>query len=175
MSYPQRSVPSGQRSHPFASPRPVRPPVSQHAALKIVVGSGCALLVVGLGIAVGGGKKAEANPASAPTVTGKTEQAAAERPIGATGRTGKTAASGPATTAGPGSYRVGEDLVPGTYETGGPTASDVPPCSWARARGSGREPGSGLTKGASRGPARVTVYDGQTFETHGCRPWTKTG
>ncbi|MFG2094545.1 hypothetical protein [Streptomyces sp. NPDC048612] len=173
MSYSQRSAPSGQRFHPMPPP-PARQPVRPHSALTIVVGAGCALLVCGLGVAVGGGKKAEARPV--PTVTARTEQATAEKSNGTPGRTVKaTAPDRPVHAAGPGSYLVGKDLAPGAYRTGGPAGPDAPRCSWTRAKAGGGERAGLVAEGTSRGPARVTVHEGETFATTGCRPWTKAG
>ncbi|MFG2532919.1 hypothetical protein [Streptomyces sp. NPDC048516] len=37
----------------------------------------------------------------------------------------------------------------------------------------GGGPDSIIAQGSSRGPARVTVHQGETFETHGCKEWTQ--
>ncbi|MDT0456711.1 hypothetical protein RM550_13355 [Streptomyces sp. DSM 41527] len=145
---PQPSAPQPSASPWSAPSSSPRPPKSPHAALRIAVGVACALLVLGLAAVVGSGgngtKKARTKPA--PTVTG---------------------------TLGQGRYLVGKDIAAGAYRTAGPLPSDAPLCSWARTKGAGGEqPGSLIARGASRGPARVTVHKGETFETHGCREWT---
>ncbi|MFF7227984.1 hypothetical protein [Streptomyces sioyaensis] len=179
MSHSQQQPASfGRQPHSFVVPPAGRPPRNEHAALKIAVGAVCACTVIGLGAAVAGDGSGDRKPGArpAPTVTapftakpvqvwvGKPEKAA-----------GKPAVAGPGTTVGQGSYRVGEDIAAGTYRTGGPAASDIPLCHWARAKDSSGETGSIIAHGTPRGPARVTVIKGETFETNGCRRWTKVG
>ncbi|WP_336051544.1 hypothetical protein [Streptomyces sp. CA2R101] len=145
---PQPSAPQPSASRSPAPSSSPRPPQSPHSALRIAVGVACALLVLGLAVVVGNGgngtKKARTKPA--PTLTG---------------------------TLGQGRYLVGKDIAAGAYRTAGPLPSDAPLCSWARSKGvGGGQPDSVIARGASRGPARVTVHKGETFETHGCREWT---
>ncbi|MEU8785743.1 hypothetical protein [Streptomyces sp. NPDC048637] len=177
MSYSQRPAPSGQQPHPFAPPRATRPPEKQYAALKIAVGGVCACVVFGLGAAVGsGGEKAEAKtvPAVRGTVTAKTAKARAEQPEGDAQPVEKAAApAGPEAVVGQGSHLVGEDIAAGTYRTGGPAASGGPLCHWARAKNSSGDMDSIIATGIPQGPARVTVNKGETFETNGCKEWTK--
>ncbi|WP_330318475.1 hypothetical protein [Streptomyces platensis] len=183
MSYSPQPAPSGQQLRPLAplstaQPPVTRPPVTQHSGLKIAVGAGCALVVFGLGATVGGGKQDGALPApdATVTVTAKTAQAAAEKAGRTTGPTAQaTAPAGPDTTVGQGSYLVGKDIAAGTYRTGGPAASDMPLCYWARAKDTSGARDSVLANGTPKGPARVTVHTGETFETNGCRRWTKVG
>ncbi|WP_235468909.1 hypothetical protein [Streptomyces platensis] len=78
MSYSPQPAPSGQQLRPLvplplvplpaARPPVPQPPVNRHSGLKIAVGAGCALVVLGLGVTVGGGKQDGARPA--PTVRG---------------------------------------------------------------------------------------------------------
>ncbi|MGW2392773.1 hypothetical protein ACWCYK_25195 [Streptomyces lydicamycinicus] len=176
MSYSPQPAPSGQQPHPCAPPPAAQPPVTRHSGLKIAVGAGCALVVFGLGVTVGGGSKKDgAEPArtGTVTVTAKTAQATAEKAGRTTGPT--TQAAAPATTVSQGSYLVGKDIAAGTYWTGGPAASDVPLCYWARAKDSSGTMAGILANGTPKGPARVTVNTGETFETHGCRQWTRIG
>ncbi|GFE18389.1 hypothetical protein Sgleb_64360 [Streptomyces glebosus] len=188
MSYSPHSAPSGQQLRPLAplpfvplsagQPPVTRPPVTQHSGLKIAVGAGCALVVLGLGVTVGSGKKDGAQPARdvTVTVTAKAAQAAAEKAGRTTGPTAQaTAPAGPDATVSQGSYRVGKDIAAGTYRTGGPAASDMPLCYWARAKDSSGTRESILANGTPKGPARVNVHTGETFETNGCRRWTKVG
>ncbi|WP_406212831.1 hypothetical protein [Streptomyces decoyicus] len=180
MSHPQQPAPSGQPPHPFAPPQVAEPPKKNHAALKIAVGVVCAGIVFGLGAAVGsgddGGKKTAAKPGPTVTVTvtAKTAKARAENAkSGAKPVERAEAPTAPDATVGQGSYLVGEDIVAGTYRTGGPAASDVPLCYWARAKDSSGEVDSIIANGTPQGPARVTVNKGETFETNGCKEWTK--
>ncbi|MFE7786647.1 hypothetical protein [Streptomyces nigrescens] len=177
MSYSQQPAPPGRQPRPFAPPRATEPPEKKHATLKIAVGVVCACIVIGLGAAVGGGgKKTEVKPAPAATVTvtAKMAKAHAEKPKGGAKPAEKAAApTGPEITVGQGSYLVGEDIAVGTYRTGGPAASDVPLCYWARAKDSSGDMDSIIANGTPQGPARVTVNKGETFETNGCKEWTK--
>ncbi|MER0478549.1 hypothetical protein ABR737_09385 [Streptomyces sp. Edi2] len=201
MSHSQQPAPFGQQpllytfpyvSSPSVPPPSAQPPKSRHSALRIAVGMACALLVVGLGAAVGndgnGTKKPRTKPA--PTVTGTITARTAE-----TNKTAETATTakaewekpksaakaaekapvpaGPAAVVGQGSYLVGDGIAAGTYRTAGPDPSDAPLCSCARAKGVGSGPDSIIAQGTSRGPARVTIHQGETFETHGCREWTQ--
>ncbi|MFI9257861.1 hypothetical protein ACIGT4_09070 [Streptomyces sioyaensis] len=179
MSHSQQQPASfGRQPHSFVVPSAGRPTRKEHAALKIAVGAVCACTVIGLGAAVAGdgssGRKPGAQPAPTVTVpfTAKPVQASVGKPEKAAG---KPAAAGPGTTVGQGSYRVGEDIAAGTYRTSGPAASGIPLCHWARAKDSSGERGSIIANGTSQGPARVTVTKGETFETSGCRRWTKVG
>lgn len=179
MSYSQQPAPPGRQPRPFAPPRATEAtesPQKKRATLKIAVGVVCACIVLGLGAAVGGGKKAEAKPAptATVTVTAKAAKVNAEKPKGGAKPAGKAAApAGPETTVGQGSYLVGEDIAVGTYRTGGPAASDVPLCYWARAKDSSGDMDSIIANGTPQGPARVTVNKGEMFETNGCKEWTK--
>ncbi|UYB43624.1 hypothetical protein SLV14_006623 [Streptomyces sp. Je 1-4] len=176
MSYSQQPAPPGRQPHPFAPPRATEPPEKKRATLKIAVGVVCACIVFGLGAAVGGGKKAEAKlaPTATVTVTAKAAKANADKPKrGAKPAEKPAAPAGPDTTVGQGSYLVGEDMAVGTYRTGGPAASDVSLCYWARAQDSSGDMDSILAHGTPQGPVRVTVSEGETFETNGCKEWTK--
>ncbi|MGA5565443.1 hypothetical protein ACPCUV_30335 [Streptomyces platensis] len=178
MSYSPQPAPSGRQPRPLAPPPAAQPAVTQHSGLKIAVGAGCALVVFGLGVTVGGGKKDGVKPAPVVTgtVTAKTAQAAAEEAGRTTGPAAQaTAPAAPDTTAGQGSYLVGKDLAAGTYRTAGPAVSDMPLCYWARAKDSSGARAGILASGAPKGPAHVTVNTGETFETNGCQPWTKAG
>ncbi|MEX2971508.1 hypothetical protein [Streptomyces sp. C184] len=175
MSHSQQQPASfGRQPHSFVIPPAGQPPRKERAALKIAVGAVCACTVFGLGAAVGGdggsGRKpaAQQAPTVAATFTAEPVQASVGKPE-------EAAAAGPGTTVGQGSYLVGEDIAAGTYRTGGPAASDIPLCHWARAKDSSGERGSIIAHGTPRGPARVTVTKGETFETNGCRRWTKAG
>jgi len=174
----QQPAPFDRQPHSFAVPPAGQPPRKEHAALRIAVGAVCACTVLGLGAAVGGdgsgGRKPGAKPAPtvAVTFTAKPVRASVAKPEKAAG---KAAAAGPGTTVGQGSHLVGEDIAAGTYRTGGPAASGIPLCYWARAKDAGGERGGVLASGTPEGPARVTLTKGETFETHGCRRWTKVG
>ncbi|MGW7491560.1 hypothetical protein [Streptomyces sp. NPDC054786] len=182
MSHSQQPAPFGQQPPPYAPPPAAQPPRKKHPALRIAVGVVCALIVFGLGAAVGSGsdgtKKAEAKPAPTitVTVTAKAAKAKLEKPTGGAKPVEKTGVpAGPDATVGQGSYLVGEDIAAGTYKTRGPAASDVPLCYWARAKDSSGEMDSIIANGTPQGPARVTVNRGETFETNGCRDWAKVG
>lgn len=176
MSYSPQPAPSGQQPRPLAPPLAARPAVTQHSGLKIAVGAGCALVVFGLGVTVGGGRKDGVQPAPVVTgtVTAKTAQAAAEKAGRTAGPTARaTVPAAPDTTVSQGSYLVGTDIPAGTYRTPGPAASDTPLCYWARAKDSSGTRGSILANGTPKGPAHVTLNTGETFATNGCQHWTK--
>lgn len=193
---PQPSAPQPSASPSSAPSSSAQPPKSPHSALRIAVGVACALLVLGLAAVVGNGgngtRKARTKPA--PTVTGtvtaktaqpaktaktantaKPAKAEGEKPKRATKAADKAPApAGPHARVGQGSYLVGKDIAAGVYRTAGPVPSDVPQCSWARSKGAdGEQPDSTIARGTSRGPTRVTVNNGETFETHGCKEWTQ--
>lgn len=190
MSHSQHPAPFGQQPHPYTPPPAAQPPKKKHAALRIAVGVVCALIVFGLGNAVGSGgtKKAEAKPAPTVTVTvtAKAAKAAAEKPRSAAkpAEKAKSAAkpaqvteapAGPDVTVGDGSYLVGEDIAAGMYKTAGPAGSDIPMCYWERAKDSSGEMDSILANDTPQGPARVTVNKGETFKTNGCKEWVRVG
>ncbi|MCZ1011032.1 hypothetical protein [Streptomyces lydicus] len=169
MSHSQQPAPFGQQpllyAIPYVPPPSVpppsapsssaQPPKGPHSALRLAVGVACALLVLGLAAVVGNGgnatKKARTKPA--PTVTGAV-----------TADPAKTA--NPAKAANPAKTAKAE-------WTAGPVPSDTPRCHWTLAKGAGSEPTGTIARGTSRGPARVTVNQGETFETHGCKEWTQ--
>ncbi|BBY66935.1 hypothetical protein MHEL_51780 [Mycolicibacterium helvum] len=70
-----------------------------------------------------------------------------------------------------GTYKVGVDIVPGTYATAGPVEGGA--CYWKRVGGPDGQTNldNGLTK-----KAQVQQIDpgDATFKTDGCQPWTLT-
>lgn len=70
-----------------------------------------------------------------------------------------------------GTYRVGVDIVPGTYATAGPVEGSA--CYWKRVGGPDGQTNldNGLTK-----KAQIQQIDpgDATFKTDGCQPWTLT-
>ncbi|MFE3887075.1 hypothetical protein ACFXPQ_29930 [Streptomyces lydicus] len=166
MSHSQQPAPFGQQPllyaipylpPPSAPPSPSgQPPKSPHSALRIAVGVACALLVLGLAAVVGNGgnatKKARTEPA--PTATGAVTAKPAK-------------AAHPAKAANPARTAKAE-------WTAGPVPSDTPRCHWVLAKGADGEPAGTIARGTSRVPARVTVNQGETFETHGCKEWTQS-
>lgn len=70
-----------------------------------------------------------------------------------------------------GTYKVGVDIVPGTYSTPGPIEGGA--CYWKRTGGP-----DGQTKvdnALTKKPAVVQIDPGDTeFKTDGCQPWTMT-
>ncbi|WP_018548134.1 hypothetical protein [Streptomyces sp. LaPpAH-108] len=71
-----------------------------------------------------------------------------------------------------GMFRVGADIVPGTYRSSGNAPGS---CSWERTEDATHEPGSVLAEDDVTGTAVVTVRatDGY-FRTTGCGDWKKT-
>lgn len=84
------------------------------------------------------------------------------------------APAGPAEEIGEGTWRVGEDIVAGTYRTTGPNDSGIGMCYWDRANNSSGEFNALITNGILEGPGVVTVNDGEVFTSNGCATWTLT-
>lgn len=76
-------------------------------------------------------------------------------------------------TFGPGTWRIGEQLPPGTYQTAGPQ-SGFPLCYWSRLSGFSGEFTEIIANDVAYGPATVAVAPGDAaFETSGCQPWSR--
>jgi hypothetical protein len=70
-----------------------------------------------------------------------------------------------------GTYRVGTDIVPGTYRSAGPRPQGD--CYWARL--DSLDPDHIITNQISADPQVVTIQSSDTaFETRSCQPWQKT-
>ena len=76
------------------------------------------------------------------------------------------------TAFGDGTYIVGTDIVPGTYETTGPAAGGLGLCAWSRLKDTSGNFDSIIANDAQQGPTTVTISktDG-AFKTAGCNPW----
>ncbi|MEV8534366.1 hypothetical protein [Streptomyces sp. NPDC051211] len=74
-----------------------------------------------------------------------------------------------------GMFRVGADIAPGTYKSGGPAEGSAG-CYWERAKDAEHGLDSIAANDNPTGPAVVTVSakDGY-FKTTGCTDWKKTG
>jgi len=71
-----------------------------------------------------------------------------------------------------GTFRVGIDIVPGTYRSGGASPQGESDCYWARL--SSLNPTHIITNGLGTGPQVVTVQPSDTaFLTHSCLTWQK--
>ena len=69
-----------------------------------------------------------------------------------------------------GTYRVGTDIVPGTYRSAGPRPQGD--CYWARL--DGLDPDHIIHNEISTDPQVVTIQPSDTaFVTHSCQPWQK--
>jgi hypothetical protein len=69
-----------------------------------------------------------------------------------------------------GTYRVGTDMLPGTYRSGGPSPEGESDCYWARLNS--LNPTHIITNGLSTGPQVVTIQPSDAaFLTHSCLPW----
>lgn len=70
-----------------------------------------------------------------------------------------------------GMYRVGIDIAPGTYRTGGKT-EDQSDCYWARLNSLNET--DEIENGMSGGPQEVLIKaSDKAFLTHHCQPWVK--
>ena len=71
-----------------------------------------------------------------------------------------------------GTYRVGIDIVPGTYHSGGPSPGGESDCYWARL--SSLNPTDIITNNISNGPQVVMIQPSDTaFQTRSCQTWQK--
>jgi hypothetical protein len=71
-----------------------------------------------------------------------------------------------------GTYRVGTDIVPGTYRSGGTSPEGESDCYWARLNS--LNPTHIITNNISTGPQVVTIQPSDTaFLTHSCQTWRK--
>jgi hypothetical protein len=71
-----------------------------------------------------------------------------------------------------GTYRVGTDIVPGTYRSGGASPEGESDCYWARLNS--LNPTHIINNNLSTGPQVVTIQPSDTaFLTHSCLPWQK--
>jgi hypothetical protein len=86
----------------------------------------------------------------------------------------KTKPAGPATTFGDGQWLVGRDIKAGTYRTAGPEDGGLGICYWERAKDASGEFDSIITNGTPKGPANLTVNNGEYVESNGCQPWQLT-
>lgn len=70
-----------------------------------------------------------------------------------------------------GMYRVGIDILPGTYRSGG-KSEEATYCFWARLKSLNEN--DFIDNGMSGGPQEVRVKpDDKAFYTHRCQPWQK--
>jgi hypothetical protein len=72
-----------------------------------------------------------------------------------------------------GTYLIGTDILPDTYETTAPAAG-IGMCSWSRLKDTSGKFDSTIANGVQQGPTTVTISatDG-AFKTAGCNPWQK--
>jgi hypothetical protein len=72
-----------------------------------------------------------------------------------------------------GTYRVGPDIVPGTYRTAGPSPHGESDCYWERL--DSLNPNHIITNNISTDPQVVTIQSSDTaFLTRSCQTWQKT-
>ena len=71
-----------------------------------------------------------------------------------------------------GTYRVGTDIVPGTYRSAGPSPEGASDCYWARLNSLNET--HIIDSNISTGPQLVMIQPSDTaFLTHSCQPWHK--
>src|SRR5882757_628711 len=71
-----------------------------------------------------------------------------------------------------GTYRVGTDIVPGTYRSAGPSAEGASGCYWARLRSLNETDIVESNIGTNYQEAIIKPSD-RAFLTHSCQPWQK--
>jgi hypothetical protein len=182
---PMPATPAGAGQPPAGMPAGPKP--SRRKAW--LTHGATALIALLIGASIGGegdsgGKDDSAAPAPAVTVT---ETAAAAEsgdpePVTKVTEKGKTTPKpakkpGPDTTVeGDGQYLVGEDMQAGTYKTAGPDKGGIiEQCYWARTKDASGEFEAIIANANLEGQGRVTVNQGEYFETNGCQEWTKVG
>ncbi|RKN41596.1 hypothetical protein [Streptomyces hoynatensis] len=170
---------------PAAPTPPSKPKRGRHIVTHVVTGAVCLFLGVGIGASgsgSGSGDDTSANSspsASAPAeeTPDEEEQPAAEPADDeappadeedATTEEEPEEPAGPATSFSDGTYLVGEDIQAGEYVTDGPGDGDFDICYWSRNSDSSGEFESIIANGTPTGPSRVTVNEGEYFETTGC-------
>lgn len=152
------------------------PPVKRQKAKPwpwIVTSLG-ALIIVLVGVIValassGGGDEDTAAPAAN---TSQTEPSAVARSAPEVPAVEKpTAPAGPKTTFENGTWRIGQDIAPGTYRTAGDGS-----CYWARLSGTSGDFEDIIANGNTDGPEVVTIEPSDVaFKSSGCgSPWTLT-
>lgn len=140
-----------------ASPA-ARPP---GPATSVLTHTATGLVCLVIGVALAGGSAAPGAAAPSPGAAGA--RPALPPPAAA------APFSGPVDFFGPGTYLVGEDIEAGEYRTGGAAPGDlVSMCHWSRNADASGEFASILASDAFEGPGRVTVSDGEYFQTSGC-------
>jgi hypothetical protein len=73
-----------------------------------------------------------------------------------------------------GTYRVGTDIVPGTYRSAGRSAEGESDCYWARL--TSLNPTHIIVNNISTDPQEVAIQPSDAaFLTHSCQTWQKTG
>jgi hypothetical protein len=73
-----------------------------------------------------------------------------------------------------GTYRVGTDIVPGTYRSAGRSPEGASDCYWARLNSLNET--HIIDSNISTGPQVVIIQPSdRAFLTHSCQPWQKTG
>ncbi len=71
-----------------------------------------------------------------------------------------------------GMYRVGVDIAPGAYRSGGTSPNGESDCYWARLRS--LKPTDIIDSGIGTGSQSVTIQPSDTaFVTHSCQVWQK--
>jgi hypothetical protein len=91
-----------------------------------------------------------------------------------TSQQGSSAATGPVSSFGAGTYAVGTDVVPGTYSSNGPDGSNFTGCYWARLKDTSGNLESITANNIDQGPSVVTISANDVaFKTQGCSTWHK--
>lgn len=80
----------------------------------------------------------------------------------------------PKTTITDGTWLVGSQIEPGTYQTDGSNYPAGLPCYWGRLQGISGQIGDTIANDNITGPTVVTILTSdKAFKTAGCHPWRK--
>ncbi|EHB47784.1 hypothetical protein MycrhDRAFT_5910 [Mycolicibacterium rhodesiae JS60] len=139
------------------------------------IAAGALALTAGAGVAAA--DPTTTTPAPAPS-TSDAPTGPAPGPTTSATPTSPGATPDPAPAGGPktsmdtdGTYRVGVDIVPGTYATAGPVEGGA--CYWKRVGGPDGQ--TNLDNGLTKKSQIQQIDPGDaTFKTDGCQPWTLT-
>lgn len=163
--------------YPPQPPQPYRPQRQRRgipAWVLILACSVSAFIGLMVGAAASSGAKHAAAPAVTVTVTAPGEKAPAGNASGVASAP-KPATSSPASQEiTEGTWRVPEEVKPGTYRTDG--ADETGNCYWERLKDLTGGMDSTLANDLGSGPMTVTIQPGDKgFKTQGCKPWKKVG
>lgn len=163
---PQGPMP-GQYGRPPVRRRPRKWQISPPLGILLALG------LVGFGAVLGGAVASAAKDKTAATAAGGAV-ASSTKKVSAPSSHAPLASKPAGASIGAGTWRVPQDVKPGTYRTAGPAPGSFGSCYWARLKGLGGSMDDITANGSPQGPTTVTISSrDKGFETEGCKKWTK--